>query len=140
MRAQASFEMFLIITILLSFLLPVTFFFFSFQNEHFENIRIEKAYLEVKKIKEAIINTYLNGENSKMVLTVFLPEKTQSLEINNKQIRLNLSGKNANFSIVEPIFVETNKLTVIGSGSKELIIETVKENNVLKCKIYEKFE
>ncbi|MFH1473956.1 MAG: hypothetical protein ABIE55_03615 [Candidatus Aenigmatarchaeota archaeon] len=83
MRGQAAFEYMMLFSIALTLLSILVLFSQQMTARNREDIRVTNAITTVNKIVEAANIVYTQGKPSQITLSVYIPERVDSIEFNN---------------------------------------------------------
>jgi len=97
MRGQAAVEYLMIVSIVLTMLTILTYYAQDMTEANMEDIVSSNAIIAVNKIAEASDIVDIQGDSSQITLSVYIPEKVNSIEFSNNMMIMKIgTGPNYN--------------------------------------------
>jgi hypothetical protein len=124
MKAQVSVEFMIIFGIALGFAIPVWIYVYSMQQSAGEELSISYAKNAASQIASASDLVYTQGPPAKVRLNVYIPSKTEVINITGKEIIFRMASS-AGFSDVFSIsLAELNGTLSISEGMRWISVES----------------
>jgi uncharacterized protein YjdB len=127
-RAQASFDMLLTFMIGISIIVATIVYVNSAQTEYLSSYKINAAQNTVNKIAEAADTIFLQGNRSKIVMTLYFPDGISETSVKNNTVMLKMrttAGQTDVYQTTkEPIQLGLKGLPT-SSGTYKITVENI---------------
>lgn len=134
MKAQSMFEMFVTVTMLLAFTVPIILLVISSSQLRLEDLSVFHGRTAVQQLSDTINEVYLEGPGSKRSFLIDLPSNTQNLTFSGNTVTLYLATESGPYQISHPIFANVTYFTIRKSGLAQvnLIMENQQVRVIIK--------
>lgn len=127
-RAQASFDMLLTFMIGISIILATILYVNSAQTEYSSSYKINAAQNTVNKIAEAADTIFLQGNHSKIVLTLYFPDGISKASVQDNTVMLKLVTSSGETDIYQTTKENVSGSLPKASGTYKITVENIGEN------------
>ncbi len=124
-RAQASFDMLLTFMIGISIIVATIVYVNSAQTEYLSSYKINAAQNTVNKIAEAADTIFLQGNHSKIVMTLYFPDGISETDVGNSTVMLKLITSSGKTDIYQTTKEPVNGNLPTSSGTYKITVENM---------------
>jgi len=124
-RAQSSFDMLLTFMIGISIIIATLVYVNSAQTESLTSYNINAAQNTVNKIAEAADTIFLQGNHSKIVLTLSFPDGISQATVGSNTVMLKLRIKSGETDIYQMTKEPVSGSLPTSSGSHRIVVENM---------------
>ncbi len=122
-KAQSSFEMLVTFMVAITLLLPAVVYVITVQSNYSDSYKLNLAQNVVNKLAEASDTIFLQGEPSKITLTLQFPEGISKTDVSGSSILVRVSTNSGGNDIVKATKEPVTGILPQTSGVYKIIVE-----------------
>jgi len=124
-RAQASFDMLLSFMIGISIIVATIVYVNSAKTEYLTSYKINAAQNTVNKIAEAADTIFLQGNHSKIVMTLYFPDGISGTLVGDNTVMLNMTTSSGKTDVYQTTKENVSGNLPTSSGTYKITVENI---------------